>query len=167
MRLWDYSKKVLPDVFPKYKKFFYIPLDILIFTTKFLCKIDIEYYCDTSKNQKTKLKIRSRIPYLDGKIHGVVLEWYENGKNKKYKIFYNKGSINGKCIKWYRNGKLEKIEQYRKGKLHGKSKLWYNNGNIMEINPYYLGRLHGKSKSWKVTGQKRKTWIYRYGHLIS
>jgi antitoxin component YwqK of YwqJK toxin-antitoxin module len=58
--------------------------------------------------------------YLDGKMEGDWIWWYENGKKKRY-TQYKTGTKNGKSIFWYKTG-IKKSEI-----------IYDNNRNIRQI----------------------------------
>ena len=41
--------------------------------------------------------------YKDGKRHGLMFSWYDNG-SKKEQIYYTMDIINGAHLQWYENG---------------------------------------------------------------
>jgi len=58
--------------------------------------------------------------YVDGKMDGDWIWWYENGQKKRYTQYKN-GAKNGKSIYWYKNG-IKKSEI-----------IYDNNRNIRQI----------------------------------
>jgi len=58
--------------------------------------------------------------YINGKMDGDWIWWYENGQKKRY-TQYKEGSKNGKSIYWYKNG-------VKKSEI-----IYDNNRNIRQI----------------------------------
>jgi len=59
---------------------------------------------------KTAIK-KTEACYINGKLEGVVIMWYENG-NKRFEINYKNGAKNGLYSTWYLNGELFSIYNY-------------------------------------------------------
>ena len=74
--------------------------------------------------------------FKDGKRHGLLRCWYENGKLRFVSPFKD-GESHGMIQRWYRNG-AKWIEVSRKnGKLHGPMKEWSKAGNIKDGYPKF------------------------------
>jgi hypothetical protein len=101
----------------------------------------------------------------DGKYHGRLSEWYENGA-PKHLCDYTHGARDGLYRRWHSDqGPLVAEHRYVNGQLHGKSalKAWQTDGQkFMEID-YCEGQYHGDYRKWW-NDQQLRTWIeYKHG----
>ncbi len=116
-------------------------------------RVEIEKYPDGSFKKET--------PYLDGKIHGDVKEYWPGGKQLKSLTHYEKGLRQGTAETYFNNGRIEIRVPYRNDKLEGLFERWDNptakrdaNGNIfqpvvVEQVPYVNGLKEGVRKTWR------------------
>lgn len=133
-----------------------------------------------------KGKKKMTVPIKEGKIHGTVKEWAQNGKkiyeasyenglqtnmerqwyangNKKLELQYVAGKPNGVCTEWFKNEKKKSEGQFVDGKEEGKHQWWYDNGNLDQIVFYKSGLTEGTVRSWHRNGQDRMTSEYTNG----
>lgn len=79
--------------------------------------------------------------YLHNRLHGLSLDWYQNGI-KKFKGYYNYKNPIGEHIYWNESGKLLRIENYDKtGNYYGTGNLervesYDGNGNLVRVENY-------------------------------
>ncbi len=135
----------------------------------------------------------SKTYYVNGKKHGVVTKWCDDGEKLKLREHYNHGQLDGLSEKWrcigkhylirsteYKNGKKDGIEKiyddhnyrdgslyssirYKNGKKHGISKVYHSKGKPCCLDTYKNGILEGKSEFWDHTGKLVKETIYKNG----
>lgn len=74
---------------------------------------ELEYYATLGSNQQQP---KMSINWYEGKIHGVVKTWYDNGVMESQKEM-GSNKKNGLLTAWYRDGNLMMIEEYNQGKL--------------------------------------------------
>lgn len=87
--------------------------------------------------------------YLVGKNHGLVAEYYPNGKPKFEKIYVN-GEENGLSKFYHENGLIDEIGNYKNGLMHGTWKEFYENGKLMSEGAHFEGSSYGnKVGFWK------------------
>ncbi len=114
----------------------------------------ITYYLSEEINNKTLHKV-SENNYLNGKLNGEQIEYFESG------IVKSKGSYleNIKTGVWeinHPNGKLMNQERYNKGKLHGWCIVKDEEGKETGRSYYYYGEhLEGKKLELKMTQFKK------------
>ena len=71
-------------------------------------------FSSSSKNEKLIPKLS--IQWYEGKIHGMVRSWYEDGTPESQREM-SQNEKQGHLTAWYRNGSLMLIEEYEKGRL--------------------------------------------------
>lgn len=163
--LWRFSKSILQDIYPKSKDSLNgnnIPLDLLIFTTSFLCHVKVVYY---DNNQIEKI-----LKYFNKKLHGDIFTWYKNSDQVRWHDIYVNGKRDGILREWYESGYLAYEHSYKNEVLDGVSKGYWSNGNIRWIVNNVKGDRHGEDKEWWENGQLRKKTDFYYekihGHVI-
>jgi len=131
--------------------------------------------------------------YVNGKKHGVVTQWCDDGKRLKLREHYNHGNLDGLSEEWrcigkyyltrsteYENGKKDGVEKiyddinyrdgslyssigYKNGKKDGVSKTYHRKGKLCCLDTYKNGILEGESKFWDHTGKLTKESVYKNG----
>jgi antitoxin component YwqK of YwqJK toxin-antitoxin module len=79
----------------------------------------------------------------DGKFHGLVTWWYENGQ-KSHGENYKDGIKDGLVTWWYENGQKKKEVNFKDGKEDGSFNEWFNNGQKKTEGTYKDGEGIGK-----------------------
>ena len=69
------------------------------------------------------------LPYKNGKLDGIVREYYEN-KKIKGELPCKNGKREGVAKIYYRNGKLKEETPYKKDKKEGMGRMYYENGKL-------------------------------------
>jgi len=86
-------------------------------------------------NEKGVLKIKK--PFIEGKITGLVTEYYDNGK--KISEYYMLDSVlNGSYIEYYNSGYLKTLTNFKNGDINGKFIRYYNNKNKLKDEELYF-----------------------------
>lgn len=105
--------------------------------------------------------IKKETPYLDGKIHGDVKEYYPGGKQLKSLTHYLNGLRQGNAETYFDNGRVETRTPYKNDKIEGVFERYDNpgakrdaNGTIfqpvlVELVPYMSGMKEGVRKTWR------------------
>lgn len=112
-------------------------------------------------NGKTSRKYK----LVNGKIDGVLEEYYENGQISEYiefKMYYKHGTHKT----YTQDGIVLKDITYEYDDIHGTAKTFYENGQLKAEEPYYYGERHGKSYFYNENGDKTLTRHYYYGTII-
>ena len=73
--------------------------------------------------------------YLNNKLEGGYIEYYDNGQLKIRKNYVN-GLLNGPEKTWSVSGFLAKVVEYRNGARHGKFLTYYDNGQLIRKDIY-------------------------------
>jgi len=116
-------------------------------------RVEIEKHPDGSTKKET--------PYLNGKIHGDVKEYWPGGKQLKSLTRYEKGLRQGIAETYFENGRVETRVPYRNDKMEG---LYEKLDNptakhdaygavfqpvVIEQVPYVNGMKEGVRKTWR------------------
>lgn len=92
----------------------------------------------------------------DGFVHGVKVNYYEDGVTVHSKITYEHGRKHGPALWYFRNGKVYEHTSFIYGRKNGLTKRYYETGELMEVVTYETGEA--------VAGAKKYD---RQGNLIS
>ena len=173
---------VLKEYFPNYNTHI-LPKDILLFIFKNLCNLTEQYsrygeswniilsfdenkykiyreYCNTYG------QLLKYVPYVNDKIHGNVICWYNEYHYRRTfqhyhtKISYKYGKKNGIEKSWHVNGQLAYVCPYRNNEKHGTEKYWNANGKLYYKISYVNGKKHGTYMEWYENGQLWKEIPY-------
>ncbi len=68
----------------------------------------------------------------DGYIHGVKVNYYEDGKTVHSKVSYEHGRKHGPAIWYYKNGQIHEHSNYYYNRKNGLAKRYYDTGELME-----------------------------------
>jgi antitoxin component YwqK of YwqJK toxin-antitoxin module len=83
----------------------------------------------------------------DGYVHGVKVNYYEDGKSVHSKVTYEHGRKHGPAIWYYKTGEIYEHTGFLYGKKDGLTKRYYQSGELMEEMTYKAGEeLPGKKK---------------------
>lgn len=116
-------------------------------------RVDIEKYPDGSLKKET--------PYLDGKIHGEVREYWPGGKQLKSLTRYEKGLRQGMAETYFENGRVETRVPFKNDRMEGRFERLDNPGAkrdaggnlfqpvVIEQTAYVNGLKEGVRKTWR------------------
>jgi len=83
----------------------------------------------------------------DDYVHGVKVNFYEDGKTVHSKVSYDHGRKHGPAIWYYKNGQVYEHTNFHYGRKQGLTKRYYDSGELMEEFSYQQGdELPGKIK---------------------
>lgn len=83
----------------------------------------------------------------DGYVHGVKINFYEDGRTIHSKVSYDHGRKHGPAIWYYKNGNVYEQVNFVYGRKNGLTKRYYDTGELMEEFTYDTGEeLPGKKK---------------------
>lgn len=107
--------------------------------------------------------LKSIIDYKNGKYHGFIKGYFENGKLQVEGKFIN-GNSDGPLRLYYESGKLNEEMPFKDGKPEGLVKTYYESGKIKEEKIFKNGKLEGTSKIYsEETGKKTKEIQFKNG----
>jgi len=75
----------------------------------------------------------------DGYLHGVKVNYYEDGKTIHSKVSYKHGRKEGPAIWYYKSGQIYEQTNFHYGRRQGVTKRYYENGVLMEEVTYKQG----------------------------
>ena len=86
----------------------------------------------------------------EGYVHGVKVNFYEDGMTVHSKVTYEHGRKNGPAIWFFKNGKIYEHTTYYQNRKHGLTKRYYETGELMQEITFEVGEeLPGKKKYTK------------------
>jgi antitoxin component YwqK of YwqJK toxin-antitoxin module len=86
----------------------------------------------------------------EGYVHGVKVNFYEDGVTVHSKVTYEHGRKHGPAIWFFKNGKIYEHTTYFQNRKHGLTKRYYETGEIMEEVEFNSGEeLPGKKEYTK------------------
>lgn len=126
-------------------------------------------------------KPQMQADYVDNKLHGRMLRWFDTGtlsedgwyydgeRDSVWRSYstngmlvsethYSKGKLSGEIKKWYENGQLFMEGQYAEGMMNGSWMIFYDNGNLSSTANYVMGK--GTQTGYDETGFKCLTVSY-------
>lgn len=110
-------------------------------------------------------QILDMIYYSMGKLHGLSIKYYQNGK-KLHEGHYKYSLKVGVWKEWHSNGRYKFIGEYdNDGKPLGIHRSWYSNGQISEEITYVDKAIHGHWTKWYYTGDLEEVMEYKNGKL--
>lgn len=86
-----------------------------------------------------KNKVTAQIPYVDGKIHGMLIVY--NDGIPFNEMHYENGINNGKYILYHKNGKKFIVATAKNDKLEGEAKVYDKTGKLQKIEYYKDGKI--------------------------
>lgn len=88
----------------------------------------------------------------EGYVHGVKVNFYEDGRTIHSKVTYQHGRKHGPAIWYFRNGKIYEHTQYYLGRKNGLTRRYYETGELMEEVTYDRGEELPGKKQYKRDG---------------
>lgn len=83
----------------------------------------------------------------DGYVHGVKVNFYEDGVTVHSKITYEHGRKHGPAIWFFKSGKIYEHTEFYQNRRNGVTKRYYESGELYEEIPYEAGEeLPGKKR---------------------
>lgn len=110
--------------------------------------------------------LTSRGNYSDNKITGQYIAYHNNGEIES-ETNYKNDSLSGYYADYYKNGQLKRQGWNKGGSAHGEWRSYYVDGTLEIINFYYKDKLHGLQKYYSVEGNLERTYVYKFGELLS
>jgi antitoxin component YwqK of YwqJK toxin-antitoxin module len=101
------------------------------------------------------------------KYTGEYIWTFSNGKKRKQYNFID-GKKHGICIDYYNNNKntINKKIEYQYDKYHGKYEIYNKKtGYIMQLTNYFNNVPDGEFKLWHDNGKLKEERIYQHGHF--
>ncbi len=133
----------------------YLLLTIILFSGTASCVSTSQPNENKEKTQSGKVTKQrddgtiSSVSSVDenGYVHGVRVNYYEDGKTVHSRITYEHGRKHGPAIWYYKNGQIYEHTSYYQNRKHGVTKRYYKTGELMEEVTYEAGEeLPGKKR---------------------
>jgi len=110
-------------------------------------------------------ELKLKLPYKNGKIHGVAELYYITGELERL-IPHEDGEIEGMVKTYYINGKFESKIPYKNGKENGVGKKYYKSGELLSESNLKDGKAEGLAISYYKTGRiEQETYFKNYKHI--
>ena len=114
-------------------------------------------------------KLKSRTNYQPksdgGQLHGLRVEYYENGELKGEANYVN-AELDGLRRSWYDNGEPRGELNYVNGELEGLSRLWHENGELWRESNWANGEQEGLARQWYKNGDLWRERCYKAGEKV-
>jgi antitoxin component YwqK of YwqJK toxin-antitoxin module len=104
-------------------------------------------------------KIRTEVPFTNGKKNGLLKEYYEGGELMSETPFID-DKENGVAKEYYENGELRTIMPYTYGDENGVGKFYYENGNLHFEIPFTNNKINGIVKKYYKSGNLESETTY-------
>ena len=88
----------------------------------------------------------------DGFVHGVKVNYYEDGTTVHSRITYEHGRKHGPAIWYFKSGKIYEHTTFIYGRKNGLTKRYYESGVLMEEVTYDSGQEVGEAKRYDKQG---------------
>lgn len=92
----------------------------------------------------------------EGYIHGVKINFYEDGLTVHSKITYEHGRKQGPAIWFFKSGKIYEHSTFDQNKKTGITKRYYETGELYEETSYDAGEEHPEKKRYNKKGEAIK-----------
>ena len=89
----------------------------------------------------------------EGYIHGVKVNFYEDGITVHSKVTYEHGRKHGPAIWFFKNGKIYEHTTYFQNRKHGLTKRYYESGELKEEVEYNSGEEMPGKKTYTKEGK--------------
>ncbi len=127
----------------------------------------VKVFSPTSDTATVKFYSKSRVK-TKGKMIGKkrVGKWtyyFSDGKRLFSEENYADGKLHGVLKNYYNNGKLTEVSEYKNGKKEGNSKIYTEDGILIEDINYVAGVLNGEAKYFDLKGVIKEKGLYENG----
>lgn len=130
-----------------------------LFAIPFLIALAVLLSCDPQAQRKktkgTKEVKQNQLANSDG----ISKVFYKNGKLKT-EIPYQNGKKNGLAREFYETGIIYQEIEYKNGLKHGIATRYYENGAVHQVTAYDSNRRHGKLEKFKPDGSRLSVATY-------
>jgi antitoxin component YwqK of YwqJK toxin-antitoxin module len=88
----------------------------------------------------------------EGFVHGVKVNYYEDGRTIHSRVTYEHGRKHGPAIWYYRSGQVYEHTAFHYGRKEGLTKRYYESGQLMEQVTYHRGEEQPDKKRYRRDG---------------
>ena len=89
----------------------------------------------------------------EGYVHGVKVNYYEDGKTVHSKVTYVHGRKHGPALWYFKNGQVHEHTNFHYGRKQGLTKKYYDTGELMAELTYEMGEEMPGTKSYDRHGK--------------
>ncbi|MFO7933136.1 MAG: hypothetical protein R6U78_03545 [Bacteroidales bacterium] len=89
----------------------------------------------------------------EGYLHGIRVNYYEDGKTIHSKVTYVRGRKHGPAVWYYKNGQIYERTNFNYGRRDGVTKRYYKDGTLMEEVTYRQGEEMPDKKVYNREGE--------------
>lgn len=111
-------------------------------------------------------KIQSEIPFIDGNRDGIEKKYYYNGQ-LEYKKEFKTNNLIGEYFEYHPNGQIAFNGFCVNGFFEGPFKQFYSNGKLEKELNYEKNKLNGILKKFDSDGKIHYEYIYKDGEIIA
>jgi hypothetical protein len=108
-------------------------------------------------------QLRERVPIRNGRRHGVIRTWHNNGALATEE-HYRCGFLHGLCRQWDEHGKL--LGEYKMDRGTGIQRSWYDNGQLQSEVSTVAGEFCGRNRLWLRDGTLLSERFYLFGRVV-
>lgn len=112
----------------------------------------------------SKSRVKTKGKMIGKKRIGKWIYYFSDGKRLFSEENYADGKLNGLLKNYYSNGKLTEVSEYKNGKKHGNSKIYTEDGILIEDVNYVTGVLSGEAKYFDLKGVIKEKGLYENGN---
>ncbi len=105
--------------------------------------------------------VSRRIPFKNGKMEGIVRDYYPDGQLMGERLFRN-DLQHGRTTVYYPSGKVKEVQYYENGLKERGDTLFYEDGRIEFITTFEQNKKNGYLRKWSPEGQL--VFESRYAH---
>ncbi len=109
-----------------------------------------------------KGKLQSKGMMIKKKRVGIWKYYFSNGKLLSEENYID-GILHGELLNYYPNGKVTEHTQYKNGLKHGVSKKYSDSGILIEEVMYENGKPNGLAKYFELSGNLKEKGMYKNG----
>lgn len=117
------------------------------------------------KNLHGNGEVAGLTQFLNGKVEGVSMSWYENGQKSKQSNWKN-GKQEGLRTEWHGNGLKSSEDTFNNGKKNGSIARWYASGKKKTEEQFKNGLREGLHVLWDEFGNKVSETTYKDGVVM-
>jgi hypothetical protein len=104
--------------------------------------------------------------FVGGRIAGAWEKWHANGTRASLKPYALGRGLHGVVTEWWPNGKLATRQSFVGDAQHGPMAMWHQNGKQRYEQLYQYDRLHGRYREWDDAGVLLKDLTFRHGEQV-
>ena len=113
-----------------------------------------------------KSRVKTKGKMIGRKRVGKWIYYFSDGRTLFSEENYKDGKLDGVLKNYYINGKVTEISEYKEGKRHGSSKIYTEEGILIEDVNYVNGNLEGEGTYYDLKGVIKEKGMYKDGKRV-